>query len=92
MEKLLNKPEAKDKQDLIDDLRDRILKLKLLKDEINDMKFDDIKLDQNKTIDFINEDDELLDNEDNDETMVVEISMNDIGQEDLKDICDVFLL
>ena len=94
MEKLEKKPEAKDKQDLINDLRDRILRLKLMKDELNDTKLMDSKLDHNKTINFDGneDDDDLLDNEDNDETMVVEISMNDIGQEDLKDICDVFLL
>ena len=34
MEKLEKKPEAKDKQDLINDLRDRILRLKLMKDEL----------------------------------------------------------
>jgi len=94
MQKLENKPEAKDKQDLIDDLRDRILKLKLLKDDLKDEKFDNSLIDHNKTIDFENknEDDLLENNEDNDETVVVEITMNDIGQEDLKDICDVFLL
>ena len=94
MQKLENKPEAKDKQDLIDDLRDRILKLKLLKDELKDEKFDNSLMDHNKTIDFENknEDDLLENNEDNEETVVVEITMNDIGQEDLKDICDVFLI
>ena len=97
MEKLENMPQAKNKESLIENLRERIQRLNLLKDELKDEKIDLIE--QMETVDFDNNNegirelrsDEILENiEDPNETVSVEISVDDINQEDIKELCQVF--
>ena len=92
IEKLENKPEAKDKLDLIENLREKVLKLRVLKDELSEKQKDKSLIDHNKSIVFNNSGvDDLLENEEDiDQTMTVEITVDDIGQEDLNEICQVF--
>jgi len=100
MEKLENMPQAKDKALLIENLRERILRLNLLKDELKDEKNDILEQNENIVFDSNNnkkssiresKGDEILENnEDTDETMTVEITMDDISPEDIKELCQVF--
>jgi hypothetical protein len=99
MERLENMPQGKENPALIEDFRYRIVKLNLLKDELNDEKNDMNLLDENQSImldlstfrqpqknDEIIEDNE----EDADETVTVEVTLDDIGQDEIKEICQVF--
>ena len=94
LEKLRSRPEAKDKSDLLDDLEDNIIKLRILKDELNDEKKDKVLIDPNKSVIFNNsteEDDDLLEKgEESEESVTVEITVDDIGQDELKELCQVF--
>ena len=92
IEILESKPEAKNKSDLIDNLRERILKLRVLKDELNEQKNDKL-IDPNKSVAFNNSNEEdLLEeaNENEEEEVTIEISVDDLNQEDLNDLCTVF--
>ena len=85
LEKLEKEKEAKNNQNLIKDLKDRIVKLNLLKDEIREENEEDL---ENQVED---DDEELLeDSEDIEQTMTVEISADDIDEDDIKEICQVF--
>ena len=93
MEIIENKPETKNKSELIENLRERILRLRLLKDELEE-KDDNSLLDkteeteENKYDDF---DDIIEEVDDSDETLTVEISVEeDIDKKDLDEICKVF--
>ena len=70
---------------LIKDLKDRVLKLNLLKDELREER-------EEKMIHNVDFDDELIvdDLDDLSETMTVEISVDDFGENDMKDIYQVF--
>ena len=96
-EKLENKPEAKNNLDLIDNLREKVLRLRVLKDELSDKQYDKSLIDFNRSRIINNSDvEDLLENEEDDDndvddqTMIVEISVDDIDQEDLNEICQVF--
>ena len=93
MEIIENKPETKNKSELIENLRERILRLRLLKDELEE-KDDNSLLDkteeteENKYDDF---DDIIEEVDDSDETLTVEISVEeDMDKKDLDEICKVF--
>ena len=86
MVKLENKPEAKNNENLMNDLRDRILQLNLLKDELREEKEEKIA----NEVEY--EEEDLIEDldEDNDKTVTVEISADDIDEDDINDICQVF--
>ena len=87
LEKLENEQNDINKINLIKDLKDRVLKLNLLKDELREEKEENNINNRNNYEDDLIEDsilDEL------DETMTVEISTDEIEENDIKDICQVF--
>ena len=87
MEKLENEPGAKNNENLIKDLRDRILKLNLLKDELREEKEEKIE----NEIEYEEEDlIEDLGENDSDKTLTVEISADEIEEDDIQEICQVF--
>ena len=86
LEKLENEQSDQNKINLIKDLKDRVLKLNLLKDELREEN-------EEKNINNIDNDDDLIEDFDLDElneTMTVELSTDEIEEEDIKDICQVF--
>ena len=86
LEKLENEQNDISKINLIKDLKDRVLKLNLLKDELREEN-------EEKNINNIDNDDELIEDFDLDElneTMTVELSTDEIEEDDIKDICQVF--
>ena len=99
LERLENMPKGKENPTLIEDFRYRIVKLNLLKDELNDEKNDKNLLDENQSIMLDlstfrqpKKGDEIIENNegDVDETVTVEITLDDIGQDEIKEICQVF--
>ena len=95
MEIIEKKPEAKNKSDLIENLRERILRLRLLKDELEEK--DENPLDKTQS----HEGEENYDNlddlgdiieevDESEETLTVEISVEDMDKKDLDEICNVF--
>ena len=86
LEKLENEQSDQNKINLIKDLKDRVLKLNLLKDELREEN-------EEKNINNIDNDDDLIEDFDLDElneTMTVELSTDEIEEDDIKDICQVF--
>ena len=99
LERLENMPKAKENPALFEDFRYRIVKLNLLKDELNDEKNDMNLIDENQSIMLDlstfrqpKKGDEIIENNegDTDETVTVEITLDDIGQDEIKEICQVF--
>ena len=100
LERLEKMPKAKENPALFEDFRYRIVKLNLLKDELNDEKNDMNLLDENQSIMLDlstfkqpKKGDEIVENNnegDVDETVTVEITLDDIGQDEIKEICQVF--
>ena len=99
LERLENMPKAKENPALFEAFRYRIVKLNLLKDELNDEKNDMNLLDENQSIMLDlstfrqpKKGDEIIENNegDTDETVTVEITLDDIGQDEIKEICQVF--
>ena len=87
IEKLENEPEAKNNINLIKDLKDRILKLNLLKDELREENEEKIENEiQYEEEDLI----EDLDEDENNDTMTVEITADEIDENDINEICQVF--
>ena len=91
IELLEKKPEALNNQDLMKDLKDRIIKLNLLKDELREEREqfigDDLEFDADELIED-EEDFDVLD--DLNETMTVEISTEEIEEDDIKEMCEIF--
>ena len=82
-------------ENIIKDLRDRVLRLNLLKDELREEKEEE----KEEIIKKGGYDEELIENieeenneddNDNDKTVTVEITIDDIEEEDIKEICQVF--
>ena len=87
LEKLENEQNDINKINLIKDLKDRVLKLNLLKDELREEK------EENNINNINNYEDDLIEDsilDELDETMTVEISTDEIEENDIKDICQVF--
>ena len=87
LEKLENEQNDINKINLIKDLKDRVLKLNLLKDELREEK------EENNINNINNYEDDLIEDsilDELDETMTVEISTDEIEENDIKDICLVF--
>ena len=87
LEKLENEQNDINKINLIKDLKDRVLKLNLLKDELREEK------EENNINNINNYEDDLIEDsilDELDETMTVEISTDEIDENDVKDICQVF--
>ena len=87
LEKLENEQNDINKINLIKDLKDRVLKLNLLKDELREEK------EENNINNINNYEDDLIEDsilDDLNETMTVEISTDEIEENDIKDICQVF--
>ena len=87
LEKLENDQNDINKINLIKDLKDRVLKLNLLKDELREEK------EENNINNINNYEDDLIEDsilDELDETMTVEISTDEIEENDIKDICQVF--
>ena len=87
LEKLENEQNDINKINLIKDLKDRVLKLNLLKDELREEK------EENNINNINNYEDDLIEDsilDELDETMTVEISTDEIDENDIKDICQVF--
>ena len=87
LEKLENEQNDINKINLINDLKDRVLKLNLLKDELREEK------EENNINNINNYEDDLIEDsilDELDETMTVEISTDEIEENDIKDICLVF--
>ena len=91
LEKLSKKPEAKNKLDLIENLEETVTKLRVLKDELNDEKKDKDLIDPNKSVLFNRSNEDILENEDDsEESITVEISIDDIEQDEINELCQVF--
>ena len=95
MEIIEKKPEAKNKSDLIENLRERILRLRLLKDELEEK--DENPLDKTQShegeenCDNLDDLDDIIEEVDeSEETLTVEISVEDMDKKDLDEICNVF--
>ena len=95
MEIIEKKPEAKNKSDLIENLRERILRLRLLKDELEEK--DENPLDKTQShegeenYDNLDDLDDIIEEVDeSEETLTVEISVEDMDKKDLDEICNVF--
>ena len=88
---LEKKPEALNNKDLIKDLKDRIIKLNLLKDELREEREQLIGNDIEFDADELIEDEEDFDVLDElNETMTVEISTDEIEEDDIKEMCEIF--
>ena len=81
---------AEEKKELIENLRERILKLRLLKDELEEEKMDEPIEEEKKEDSDFDFNDLIEETEDSDDTLTVEISIEDMGKEDLDLICKVF--
>ena len=92
LEKLRDRPEARDKSDLLDNLEENIIKLRILKDELIDEQKDNCLIDPNKSVvsNDSNEDDLLEFEEESVESVTLEITVDDIGQDELNELCQVF--
>ena len=91
IEILEKKPEALNNKDLIKDLKDRIIKLNLLKDELREERDEFIGNDMEFDADELIEDEEDFDVLDElNETMTVEISTEEIEEDDIKEMCEIF--
>ena len=91
IEILEKKPEALNNKDLIKDLKDRIIKLNLLKDELREERDEFIGNDIEFDADELIEDEEDFDVLDElNETMTVEISTEEIEEDDIKEMCEIF--
>jgi len=87
IEKLEKLQEAKNDENIMKELKDKIIKLNLLKDELKEKKEENII----DNVDFFEEEDLIENTEDDlDETMTVEISTDGIEEDDIKEICQVF--
>ena len=87
LEKLENEQNDINKINLIKDLKERVLKVNLLKDEVREEK------EENNINNINNYEDDLIEDsilDELDETMTVEISTDEIEENDIKDICQVF--
>ena len=87
IEKLENEPEAQNNINLMKDLKDRILKLNLLKDELREEKEEKIENEIKYEEEDLIED---LDEDENDKTVTVEITADEIDENDINEICQVF--
>ena len=89
---LMEKPEAIDKIELIENLREKTLELNVLKDELMEKKIDKHLIDPNKSVVFNNNEEEDSQDqlEESEESITVEISLDDIGQDEIKELCQVF--
>ena len=95
MEIIEKRPEAKNKLDLIENLRERILRLRLLKDELEEKEEDSLEKEQQsegeEKYDKLDELDSIIEEvDDSEETLTIEISVEDMDQKDLDEICKVF--
>ena len=87
IERLEKLQEAKNDENIMKELKDKIIKLNLLKDELKEKKEENII----DNVDFFEEEDLIENTEDDlDETMTVEISTDGIEEDDIKEICQVF--
>ena len=87
IERLEKLQEAKNDENIMKELKDKIIKLNLLKDKLKEKKEENII----DNVDFFEEEDLIENTEDDlDETMTVEISTDGIEEDDIKEICQVF--